>query len=127
MNKYPYSRAYFPPAPGIEIRLAVPGEPFSVGPVWAFVDAGADATLVPSRYIDPLGLTPDDRKFLRSQWGERRRVDIYFLDLGIGDYRFPVIEIVSDDRGDELIIGRNVLNHLDLRLNGPKQTIQVSA
>lgn len=93
---FPYDKSYRPPAPVITIYLAVPGEPFSVGPLSAFVDTGSDGTIVPFRYISPLGLSVDNRKLLRSQWGERRVVDIYLLEMGIADVRFPLVEIVAD-------------------------------
>jgi len=101
------------------------GEDKSTGPLSAFVDSGADATIVPYRYLQPLALQVDNRKYIRSQWGERRSVDIYLLDILIGDIRIPVVEVVSDRSGDELILGRNVLNYLRVVLNGLKQTTEI--
>jgi predicted aspartyl protease len=125
--KFKYDRSYRPPAPVITIQLAVPGEPFSVGPLSAFVDTGADGTIVPLRYLSPLGLTVDNRKYLRSQWGERRVVDICVLEVGIADVRLPLTEIVADQLGNEVIVGRNLLNHLVLTLNGPEQVVRIRA
>lgn len=62
---------------------------------------------------------------MRSQWGERRTVDVYLLDVGIGDIRLPLIEGVADERGSEVILGRNVLNKLIVTLNGPKQELEI--
>ncbi len=120
-----YNTEYFPPAPAIEIKLARLDESFRVGPVLALVDTGADATIIPAEYLVPLEIQADNRKYLRSQWGESRIVDTYLLDVGIGDMRFPFIEIVADALGDEPIIGRDLLNKLTLQLNGRKQTLQI--
>ena len=123
--KFSYDLAYYPGAPSIEIRLAAPESSWAIGPLHAFVDTGADVSLIPAKYIESLGIPPDDRKFLRSQWGERRKVDVYWLDIGIGDWRFPMTEIVADERGQEIIVGRNLLNKLILTLDGPAQLLEV--
>ena len=36
--------------------------------------------------------------------------------------RLPDIEVVADDWGSNIIIGRNVLNKLHIQLDGPKET-----
>ena len=123
--KFAYNTDYVPPAPHLEIRLAVPDEAFRMTPLAVLVDTGADATIVPLRYIEPLGVQIDNRKTLRSQWGERRIVDVYLLDVQVGDLRLPLIEIIGDERGTEAILGRSVLNRLTMVLDGPKQTLEI--
>lgn len=123
--KFPYDNDYFPPAPRVDLYLAAPGVSFTIGPLKALVDTGADATLIPSHVIESLDLQIDNRKYLRSQWGERRRVDVYLLDVGIANFRFPAIEIIADEQSAEAIVGRNVLNRLVLLLNGPKQILEI--
>jgi len=123
--KFSYDSSFFPPAPILEIRLGAPETFLQVGPLPALVDSGADMSIVPLRYIKPLGLQVDNRKFLRSAWGERRPVDVYLLDVGIGKITFPLVEIVADDRGDNLILGRNILNKLVMILDGPKTLLEL--
>lgn len=123
--KFPYDADYFPPAPSIEIRLGRPREPLTIGPLVAFVDTGADVSIIPARYISPLRLTATDRKRLRSQWGEPRGVDIYFVEVGIGDLRLAMIEVAADERGSESIVGRNILNALTITIHGPKRVVDV--
>ena len=119
-----YDANYTPPAPRLEIRLAVPDEAFRSPPLNALVDTGADAVIVPAEYIEMLGVQIDNRKTLRSSWGEHRPVNVYLIDVGIGDLRLPLIEIVADDRGDEIILGRSVLNRLVMVLDGPQQILE---
>lgn len=123
--KIPYDKGYLPPAPSIEIRLSAPDESFKQPSLKALVDTGSDATIVPAHHLESFGLQIDNRKYLRSPWGDRRLANVYLLDVGIGEFRLPVIEIVADDRGDEVILGRNVLNRLIMVLDGPKQTLQI--
>jgi predicted aspartyl protease len=123
--KFAYDTNYEPPAPSMEIHLAFPESSYFIGPLIAFVDSGADATIIPSHYLRGLSIQVDDRKLLRSAWGERRIVDIHYLDVGIGAIRLPVIEVVADELSDEIIIGRNILNKLLVVLNGPAQTLEM--
>ena len=125
--RFPYDTSYLPPAPALEIRLGSPEAPLRVGPLSALVDTGADVCIVPTRYIEPLGMQVDNRKLLKGAWGEQRPVDVYLLDLGIGEMRFPLVEIVADDRGDDVILGRNVLNKLVARLDGPRTVLELTA
>ncbi len=124
--KIGYDQTFSPPAPAMEIRLGVPDEALAVGPIPALVDTGADISLIPSRFIWQLGIPANDRKNLRSQWGETRKVEIYFLDIQIGSLKFPLVEIVADDKSDEAIIGRNVINLFNLHLNGPQQWLEIT-
>ncbi len=58
---------------------------------------------------------------VRSHLGkEVRRVSVYSVDLVIGTVRLPDIEVVGDDWNREIILGRNVLNKLELLLDGPR-------
>lgn len=123
--KFLYDARYFPPAPSVEIRLGTPGESLSPDPHPALVDTGADISLVPLKHIRPLQTVPDDHRYLRSQWGERRKVAIYSLDIGIGSIRLPALEIVADEQGNEIVLGRNVLNRLAMILDGPKQVLEI--
>jgi hypothetical protein len=75
--KFPYDRDYIPPAPTVDIRFAAPYQPFTIGPLRALLDTGADASIVPLKHLEPLDITANDLKSLRSQWGETRLVDTY--------------------------------------------------
>ena len=121
----PYDSSYVPPAPSIDIWLSGPGETFSVGPLRALVDTGADACVVPFAHLAPLRLPLASQRYLRGYAGDRRTVDVYLLDVGIGRLRLPGIETLADELGDEMIVGRNVLNKLTMILDGPRQTLEV--
>jgi len=120
-----YSKEWFPAMPVLEIRLGYPGESLSLGPLVGIVDTAADGSLVPLDLIERLDAPFVDDVSLRSQWGEWRRVHLFTVDIGIDSLRLPAIEIVGDDRGDEIILGRNVLNKLRLLLDGLAATTHV--
>ena len=110
-----------------EIWLARLNGALEVGPVPALLDTGADASLVPLAYLDQLRLKPVRQQSLRSQWGERRSVGIFQVELRIGDsLHLPWMEVVGDELGDEVLLGRNVLNRLRIMLNGPGQIVEIT-
>ena len=117
-----------PPAPAAEIWLARPLGTLEIGPLPALLDTGADASLIPLTYLQRLRLKPIRRKSLRSQWGEKRNVGIYRIEMRIGDnLHLPWVEVVGDELGDEVLLGRNVLNQLRIVLNGPKLHVEITA
>ena len=115
---YAYNRSYLPPIPTLDIVLRHP-DGGHLGPLPALIDTGADAIVIPSSTLDSLGVEPYAEGFMRSQWGERRPVDIYLVDIQIGDGVLLGIDVVGDDVGSEIILGRNALNKLIVLLDGP--------
>jgi predicted aspartyl protease len=125
MNHYSYSSAYVPAAPVVEVRLGAPGLEPSSNFLRAFIDTGADATLIPMTYLRQIGAKKIDQATLCSQWGERRAVTLYAVALKINQYDFAAMWVVGDEIGNEIILGRNVLNRLRLLLNGPTGMVEV--
>lgn len=121
-----YLDDFNPAMPALVLRLGYPAEGLVVGPVTALVDTGADGTLIPQQLIDEIGAPLVDSKRIRSHWGEWRQVLVYALDVAIDDLRLPAIEVVGDDMGSEVILGRNVLNRLRLLLDGPRHEVQIA-
>ena len=120
--KIPYSLDYFPPAPMLQVTLAAPEEVMQIGPSLALIDTGADGTFVPTSLLEQLDVPVVYTTNVRSHLGERvHRVSVHKVDILMNAIRIPNVEVVSDDWGNEIIIGRNVLNKLQLLLDGPKQ------
>lgn len=85
----------------------------------ALIDTGADATIVPVRHLRALGAKRAFAASLRSQWGEKRQVFLYLVDVQIAELTLPGVYVVGDALGEEIVLGRNVLNRLRLFLDGP--------
>jgi hypothetical protein len=56
---------------------------------------------------------------LCSQRGDRKSAYLYEVDLRIGDFILPAVDIAGDVDSKDILLGRDVLNSLDLRLEGP--------
>jgi len=122
---HPYLTTYYPPMPALQIRLGYPEGGLTLGPFAAIVDTGADGTLVPQSLVDELGAPFVDDVRVRSHWGEWRDMQLFTVDIGIGKVRLPAVEVAGDDRGKEIVLGRNVLNRLRLLLDGPAGQVQM--
>lgn len=80
---------------------------------------------MPQEYLEEIQAPVTRERFLRSQWGERRRVLLYSVDLKIGDMLLYACEVVGDNRSDELILGRDVLNQLRVLLDGLGEVVEI--
>lgn len=63
---------------------------------------------------------------MRSQWGERRRVLLYLVDVKIGEITLPGIEVVGDELSTEIVLGRDVLNRLRVLLDGVDEVTTIT-
>jgi len=128
MSTEPYSQEYNPPAPVLPVNIAVPGEAPGTGSYSALVDTGADGTFVPTTILETLDLPVSYMTNVRSHLGEELyRVPVHKVDIVMfNSIRFPNIEVVGDDWGNRLILGRNVLNLLRLYLDGPHEMTKAS-
>ena len=126
MIEFPYDGTYSPPAPVCQVSFSVARTRQSVGPLDAILDTGADGTLVPQRYLEAIGARRIMETGLRSQWGERRVVYLYLVTLHIGEIELPGTYVVGDEQSDEIVLGRNVLNHLKIWLDGPENISRLS-
>ena len=114
-----YDQTRLPPIPVLDVWLAVPDSTDWHGPYPAIVDSGADLTIVPLDLLRQLAAPYLKRAVLRSQWEERQIVFLHEVDLRIEGIVLPAIDVAGDTISQEVLLGRNALNRLDLRLEGP--------
>ncbi len=118
MDEFPYDSIYDPPVPACKIAISTTITDRRIN-LAAIIDTGSDGTIIPVRYLQELGARRAFEAGLRSQWGERRIVFMYLVDLQIAELTLPGVYVVGDELGEEAILGRNVLNRLKLLLDGP--------
>lgn len=124
MNEFPYDTAYDPALPVCDVTLTAKPTGQQVK-LTAIVDTGADGYYCSLRYLQQIGARRAIEVWLRSQWGERRAVFLYLVDLQIGEITLPGVYVVGDDLGAEVVLGRNVLNRLRILLDGPAGWMQL--
>ena len=124
MTEFPYNTTYEPALPVCQVVLSTESNQEGVE-LTAVLDTGADGTIVPVRYLEEIDAHPVFETGLRSQWGERRTVFSYLVNLRIGNMAFPGVYAVGDDLGDDFVLGRDVLNRMRLLFDGPETLTQL--
>jgi predicted aspartyl protease len=119
---YPFG----PAMPMVEIQLRSVGKNDGGVPVQVMVDSGADATVIPVHYLEAAGI--DKVGKARMRWGSHigQIYDVYLAIIEIGMLQFPGIRVLADEQRNEPILGRDVLNHLVLTLNGPAHYVEIT-
>ena len=50
---------------------------------------------------------------------------LFTVDIGLESVRLPDIEVIGDQQGQEIIVGRNVPNRLKTLLDGPSGLVNI--
>jgi len=107
---YDYNRDYFPSAPFIPITIDGYDDSKSSITIPAFVDTGADGTLLPRDILTAVGAEYEDTVLLRGTTGIAQRLDRYTVRIRVGEVTIFSVAAVAVAPGTEPIIGRDVLN-----------------
>jgi hypothetical protein len=124
MPAYDGSR-FAPPAPVADVVVRHPDHGSSVSDVPMLIDSGADVTLIPKSAIAALGLAGGGQRYQlvafdgTASESEAVQAIVVFLNR-----RFRGQYLVIDTEIG--ILGRDVLNHLRLSLDGPLLTWEQS-
>lgn len=125
MTFYDYSADYSPIAPICQIYLGQGGSQPNLGPLTALIDTGSDMTVIPITYLQAVEAKRISRGRARSMWGDSRTVDIYVVALALDNLRVAALQVLADAQGDEIVLGRPVLNRLKIVLDGPAALIKI--
>ena len=123
--KHPYSRDYQPSFPALPVVLTNAEEGLRTAAQNALIDTGSDGTLVPMAVLEDILAPVLSETRIRSHWGEWRAVQFFLVDIELNGLTLPGMLVVGDDTGEEIVLGRNVLNRLHLALDGPAQVTEV--
>lgn len=117
-----YDATHFgPPAPVAQVRLRDPSCGATVSDVLVLVDTGADITLLPRSAVEQLGvpLLAGQQYELIGFDGSKSFAPAVLLDLLFLRRAFRGrYLLIEEERG---IMGRDILNHVLLLLDGPQQ------
>lgn len=125
IDTYDYDFRYSPSAPVIEVEV---GAAATVAPIRlvTLIDSGADATLLPAELLKRLRAPRVDTRVLRTITNERKTVTLYRVWLQVGPYRLPNVRVVGVSTLESPVLGRDVLNHLIVTLNGLAAVTEIS-
>ena len=114
---YNYNRQIDPPRPMINVVVRSPedAQVFIASP--ALIDTGADYSVITPLIYDKLMPLRVGRVRIAGYVGKAEFVPLYSVDIEIHDWRFDEIPVLVGSN-DYAIIGLDLLNQFDLRLNG---------
>lgn len=125
-TSHPYDNVYEPAAPVIPIGLGPPNGDSIRRELVAVVDTGADVTMIPAKILRDAGGRIIEKGCLRGILGDPVTVNLYLITVHIGGYPIQGIRAAALKDNREPILGRDVLNQLEIVLNGPAQELWVS-
>jgi hypothetical protein len=110
---------FTPPAPLAHVSLRDPKTGCIFADVALLLDSGADVTLLPRISAEGTGVAPiaSQRYELIGFDGSRSFAPAVFLDMFFLSRAFRGRSLLIE--GDTGVLGRDVLNHVILRLDGP--------
>ncbi|MCP4425805.1 MAG: hypothetical protein GY803_15035 [Chloroflexi bacterium] len=122
---FDYDRAYSPSAPFIDVVVDGYDPDKASATISAFVDSGADGTMLPYDVLQSVGAEYENTVVLRGTGGGVQRLDRYTVRIRIGKQEIHSIAAVAIAPGSEPLIGRDVLNCLVMTLNGLAETTEI--
>ena len=118
---YEYDANFTPAAPVAIIGLGPSGEVQIRQQVTALLDSGADGTMIPVDWLLAAGARFVEQRRMWGVVGNAVIVNLYLTAVHIGGHIIHGVRAVGGLSGTEAIIGRDVLNQLEVTLNGPAQ------
>jgi hypothetical protein len=107
-----------PPAPVASVSLRHPDREGSIADVPMLIDSGADATLLPKSAVASLGIIGTGERYQLAAFdGTTSESEAVHVDLVFMNRRFIGRYLLID--GEVGVLGRDVLNHVRLLLDGP--------
>lgn len=88
------------------------------------IDTGADITVIPAKIVRDLNLLPVRIIKTRGYNGKISLKPMYLVNISIKEFKFDLVEVIAARRED-ILIGRNILNQLTIKLNGKQLNFEI--
>ena len=115
--KFDYDPDFSPPAPVLEVIVHHPKTAGLETEVGAQLDPGSDVSVLPESAAHAIGLQRDGELEVEGYEGLVARVPLCIVTLEVAGEMLPPMSVVVMPRSLALL-GRDVLNHFILTLNG---------
>jgi predicted aspartyl protease len=125
MVRFKYNQQLSPPAPLAVVSVSPPNGAAHPAMWPAQIDTGADRTVIPARLADELQLPKLDEANVVSLDGIAAVMSTYSVTLKIRDVSAVTVEALCAEGEDIILLGRDVLNHFRITLDGPRQALSI--
>jgi predicted aspartyl protease len=112
-----YDTSAQPPAPFMEFEVVSPQDSTQRRLAQGLLDTGAEVSVLPVEVLAALQIPKASDMSVESWDGSPTLVTTYIITLKIADVRLDSVEVVAAPM-PYAILGRDVLNHFILTLNG---------
>lgn len=118
-----YDPAFDPPAPIVTVKVRDPATG-AVAECQAQIDTGSFMSALPESMAQDLGLEPHGRVMARGVDAQVIELSTYIVTLIIEGHVIIDTEVGALERED-ILLGRDVLRHFILTLNGKTETFEL--
>lgn len=125
MIRYAYNNQVQPAAPFVLVTLQHPTTGAKVADAPAQLDTAADRTLLPLAIAQALQLPAIGSVPIGGVGGTITTMPCYAVLLGVHTLAPRLIEVLAHPDESWVLLGRDVLNHLRLILDGPQLVLQI--
>lgn len=122
---YEYDTNHDPAMPIVDIEIGRAMKDVTLA-LTALIDSGADATIIPMQYLQQIQARLSRKKWMSGTAGGRMLVDLYPISIQLGPLTQAHLEVVGNTQNDEVIVGRDILNHLAVKLDGPANSVEIA-
>lgn len=123
---YDYDLSYLPAMPIVSLTIGKADSAATLA-LSGLVDSGADATMIPLRHLHEVGAIKRRYVRIRTISGQLTGSNLYTISLQFAHYKRNRIDVVGNVESDEVIIGRDILNHLVITLDGLANVVLVES
>jgi hypothetical protein len=120
-----YDQSVKPPAPFIDVVISHSEDTAQTINVRAIIDTAADVSAIPMTLVDQLELPITKKLMVKGYDDVPTSVFTYSVLLEVSQVQFRNLRVIATPRA-YVILGRDVLNHFYIQLNGPELTFDVS-
>lgn len=116
--RYTYNSSFYPPAPTIDILVALPLQAGIVNnmPCKALLDTGSDITVIPQNLIDILNPEPFGEVTAEFADGSRRQEVVYAIIVAIDGVGTKLVGAIGSIGKPHALLGRDIINDFVLHL-----------
>ncbi len=121
--EFRYNPSFQPPAPMLRVGISAP-QGQGVIQLQALIDTGSDISILPESVIEGLGIIRAGTVELEGYDGETTEATAFIVRVSLLTGRQWSVAVVAWSQSHGLI-GRNLLNHWRLTLDGPKGIVTI--